>query len=268
MKFELKGGTSLSKGYEIINRFSEDIDIFIHPPHHMDVKTGRNQDKPAHRQSRKDFYDWLARTITIDGIVAVSRDEAFDDVPHYRSGGIRLHYKATVKPLEDLMEGILLEVGFDDVTPNKARDISSWAYDNAAIIVQIKDNRAEGVPCYLPGYTLVEKLQTISTKYRKQQESGSFPMDLTRHYYDVSCLLQVEEVQAFIGTEEYQEHKKRRFRTADNPVIAKNDAFLLSDSSIRNKYDENFKKTSALYLKDRPEFQEILETIQRHMDRL
>jgi len=30
--FELKGGTSLSKGYRIIERFSEDIDIRIEPP--------------------------------------------------------------------------------------------------------------------------------------------------------------------------------------------------------------------------------------------
>ena len=29
LKFELKGGTSLSKGYQIINRFSEDIDITV-----------------------------------------------------------------------------------------------------------------------------------------------------------------------------------------------------------------------------------------------
>ena len=29
--FELKGGTSLSKGYKIINRFSEDVDIHIKP---------------------------------------------------------------------------------------------------------------------------------------------------------------------------------------------------------------------------------------------
>jgi predicted nucleotidyltransferase component of viral defense system len=56
-KFELKGGTSLSKGYDAIGRFSEDIDIQIEPPEGHDVKTGRNQDKPAHRKSRKDFYD-------------------------------------------------------------------------------------------------------------------------------------------------------------------------------------------------------------------
>ena len=32
LKFELKGGTLLSKGFKIIDRFSEDIDIRIEPP--------------------------------------------------------------------------------------------------------------------------------------------------------------------------------------------------------------------------------------------
>jgi predicted nucleotidyltransferase component of viral defense system len=32
LTFELKGGTSLSKGFQVINRFSEDIDIRIEPP--------------------------------------------------------------------------------------------------------------------------------------------------------------------------------------------------------------------------------------------
>ena len=41
--FALKGGTSLSKGHQIINRFSEDIDIFIEPPAAQDVKVGKNQ---------------------------------------------------------------------------------------------------------------------------------------------------------------------------------------------------------------------------------
>ena len=31
LAFELKGGTSLSKGFQIIHRFSEDIDIRIEP---------------------------------------------------------------------------------------------------------------------------------------------------------------------------------------------------------------------------------------------
>jgi predicted nucleotidyltransferase component of viral defense system len=39
--FQLKGGTSLSKGHHAINRFSEDIDILVEPPSGHDVKTGR-----------------------------------------------------------------------------------------------------------------------------------------------------------------------------------------------------------------------------------
>ena len=38
--FQLKGGTSLSKGHQIISRFSEDIDILIEPPAGRDVKVG------------------------------------------------------------------------------------------------------------------------------------------------------------------------------------------------------------------------------------
>src|SRR6202045_3281631 len=68
LTFELKGGTSLSKGFQIINRFSEDIDIRIEPPKDQDVKTGRNHDKPVHIQSRRDFYECLAKSIRINGI--------------------------------------------------------------------------------------------------------------------------------------------------------------------------------------------------------
>lgn len=59
-QFDLKGGTSLSKGYEIIDRFSEDIDIRIQPPPFLEVSMGKNQDKPQHIASRLHFYDWLS----------------------------------------------------------------------------------------------------------------------------------------------------------------------------------------------------------------
>jgi Nucleotidyl transferase AbiEii toxin, Type IV TA system len=233
LTFELKGGTSLSKGFRIIDRFSEDIDIHIDPPADRNVKTGRNQDKPAHVKSRKDFYDWLAGTrIQIDGIHSVERDTAFDSDKLF-SGGIRLRYRSFTSRIDDLKQGILLEAGFDSTTPNTAKDISSWIYDYAADRVETVDNRAKGVACYDPGYTFVEKLQTISTKYRQQQQEEQFPPNFLRHYYDIYSLLERSEVQAFIGTDEYVRHKDRRFRSLDNKNIAKNQAFILSDSETR-----------------------------------
>ena len=188
LTFELKGGTSLSKGFQMIDRFSEDIDIRIEPPPEQDVKTRKNQTKPAHRQSRANFYDYLTKTIRIDGTVLVERDTSVDNKDLF-SAGIRLSYKTTTPPIEGLREGVLLEAGFAQVTPNEPKDISSWAYDYAASRVDIIDNRAKGVACYDAGYTLVEKLQTISTKYRTRKE-GQTPVEVMRHYYDVYSLLQ------------------------------------------------------------------------------
>src|SRR5882724_11632826 len=100
-QFELKGGTSLSKGFQIIDRFSEDIDIRIEPPEDQDVKTGRNHLKEAHIRSRKSFYDWLDKKIKINGITRVERDTDFDNKDFF-SAGIRLHYEGIAAPIEDL----------------------------------------------------------------------------------------------------------------------------------------------------------------------
>jgi Nucleotidyl transferase AbiEii toxin, Type IV TA system len=267
LKFELKGGTSLSKGFQIIDRFSEDIDIRIEPPAGRDVKTGRNQLKAAQIQSRKDFYDWLAQTIKIDGINKVERDTAFDNKDYF-SGGIRLFYDSIADPVEGLKDGVLLEAGFDDVSPNEPKNISSWAYDYAAAKVDIIDNRVKAVACYDPGYTLVEKLQTISTKFRTQQAKSEFPVNFMRHYYDVYCLLKRPEVQKFIGTDAYKAHKQTRFPKADNPNIAENEAFLLRDAKTRGIFAKAYADSTALYYKDKPAFEQILDAIAKSAARL
>lgn len=261
LAFELKGGTSLSKGYHAIDRFSEDIDIRIDPPPERNVKTGRNQRKPAHIQSRKDFYDWLAsEKIRIDGIERVERDTAFDNRDMF-SAGIRLTYSVSAGAMPGLKPGVLLELGFDDVTPNEARDISSWLYDHAAAHAPIVDNRAKGVSCYDLRYTFVEKLQTVSTKFRQQRESGEFPVNFMRHYYDIYQLLAREDVRSFIGSDAYRAHKERRFRRADEPDLSKNEAFNLRDAETRRLYETAFAASAALYYGDKPSLEQILVSI-------
>ncbi len=265
LRFELKGGTSLSKGFGVIHRFSEDIDIHIEPPEGMGVKTGRNQDKPAHIASRRDFYDWLATQICIPGIVQVERDTGFDD-EKLRSAGIRLWYPLRSARLAGVKDGILLELGFDDTAPNRPVTISSWAWDTArARGAEGVDNRAVGVPCYAPTRTFVENLQTISTKYRGLSKTQTFPANFLRHYYDVYCLLDLEEVQAFMKEPAYQERKAQRFRTGDERVIAKNPAFLLEDADERRRFATEYRKTQALYCQGQPNFEVVLARIHQHI---
>jgi hypothetical protein len=270
LRFELKGGTSLSKGFGIIHRFSEDIDIKIEPPSsmHFSVMTGRNQDKPAHVESRRAYYEWLTRKIKIPGILSSERDTAFDD-DKLRSAGVRLIYPAANKTMAGVKSGILLELGFDDTAPNRPVTISSWAYEKAASGgVNSIDNRAVNVPCYAPTHTFVEKLQTISTKYRRLAESNGFPANFLRHYYDVYCLLALDEVKAFLGQPAYERYKKHRFRSEDELVIAQNPAFVLKSKAQRHEFGLQYRKTAALYYQGQPDFDDILARIHQYIDRM
>ena len=267
-RFELKGGTSLAKGFGIIHRFSEDIDIRIEPPDDLAVKVGRNHDKPTHIESRRAYYGWLSKNIAIPGIESVERDTAFDD-EKMRSAGIRLRYLNHVGQQAGIKDGILLELGFDDTAPNRPVTISSWAYDAAVHAgVLIRDNRAMDVLCYLPTYTFVEKLQTVSTKYRLQKLGDAFPANFMRHYYDIYCLLALPEVQEFIGTSAYAARKVQRFRSGDELVAAKNPAFLLEDPNERARFASEYRKTSALYYNGQPDLGEILARIRQHIEKM
>jgi hypothetical protein len=132
----------------------------------------------------------------------------------------------------------------------------------------VTDNRAKGVVCYHPGYTLVEKLQTVSTKYRMQQAAGSHPANFMRHYYDVYCLLEEPAVLSFIGTPDYRVHKEKRFPSADNKIIAQNEAFLLSDARTRSEYQKAYQAGQAIYYKGQPAFSDILKRIQMFANQL
>jgi len=265
--FELKGGTSLSKGYGLIHRFSEDIDIHIRTNFGFAVEG--NENKPKIQAARKSFYDKLSKVISIPGVVAVERDTAFDDLEKYRSGGIRLYYNAFSPSLQGVKDGILLEVGFDNVTPNIPIDISSWVTKHlysSNVELEYIDNTAKGVHCYHPGYTLVEKLQTIVNKYRKDIASCDNSKNFMRQYYDVHCLLKNKTVKEFIGTDEYHAHKAVRFKGADNEIdLSKHPALLLPDVSIRKSFEERYKRTKSLYYQSQPAFEELLEEIRKHM---
>ena len=226
-QFEMKGGTSLSKGFGIIERFSEDIDIQIRPKND-EVKTGKNQDKPAHIESRKKFFDDTASQLNVSGM-NFEREIMFDDQSgKMRGAGIKAVYSSLFHGDPSLKSGVILELGFDQTMPFEKCEITSWAYEKAkSLNSSIIDNRAVEVPCYCPEYTFVEKLQTISTKFRLQQENKIMPVNFLRHYYDVYKLLENNRVLEFIDTDKYHQHKQDRFRGQDEIVIKNNPEYIV-----------------------------------------
>ena len=275
-QFHLKGGTSLSKGFGCIQRFSEDIDLKIEPNEKrcgFKVYTGKNHDDPNHRKSRAKYFDWIRDQLDghIPGITEVKRDQTFDDPRKMRNGGIRLLYASIFMSTPGLKDGILLEVGFDRTAPNQPRTITSWAYESARASqgVKIVDNRAIDVLCYEPKYTFVEKLQAVVRKYRlyKQGAAGeNLPANFMRHYYDLYKLLERDDVQAFIGTDEYEDFKKERFGR-DDTRVRNSGGFNLSPDDL-NVFERAYARSEGLYFRGRPSFQEILARFAEHSNRL
>ena len=261
--FELKGGTSLSKGYQLIHRFSEDIDIRIDPPKRMTVKVGRNQNDLKHVDSRRDYFDWLAEEISIPGIVDVVRDTTFDD-KKCRNGGIRLKYESHFSPIKALKDGILLEVGFDQTKPNDPLEISSWAYERGAtVLVDLIDNRAIDIKCYLPEYTFVEKIQTVVKNYRQFKETGTMKPNFLRHYYDIYMLLKCKRVINFIGTAAYHKHKDARIKGKDK-AFGIRPAFEIMESQFEKEYE----RTKGIYYSGQIELSDIIKGIKPFLDQL
>lgn len=185
-----------------------------------------------------------------------------------RNAGLRLGYETHFGSIAGLKDGILLEAGFDQTAPNRAVTISSWIVQFAAAKkLQYTDNQARDIPCYNPEYTFVEKVQAVVRKYGQFRATGKISPNFLRHYYDIHQLLNVEAVQKFIGTPEYLEHKKKRFKSLDQNV-GKSGAFTIEDANIRKQFENEYSKTAPLYYRGQIPLDTILARIQIDLPRL
>ena len=268
LSFEMKGGTSLSKGWRVIERFSEDIDIRFEPPVELSVKG----DKPAQVVARFAFYDALAAKIKIPG-VTVGRSRVYDD-EKAQNGGIGLKYESFFMPGPEigLKPEVLLEAGFARTAPNEPRDFSSWALDKALDAgLEVADNRAMGIRCFNPEYTFVDKLQTICRRFRQWRDRNDpqkdRPRQFSRHYYDLYMLLAVDRVKQFIGTPAYETYKAEKIKGADAQEFAARSAFTLPDAGAYGLFEKEFKTLSSLLLAPGPSFREVVERLREYSPR-
>ena len=63
-------------------------------------------------------------------------------------------------------------------------------------------------------------------------------------------------------------HKTKRFPAADNPVVAENEAFVLSGPETRSKLQKAYAASAALYFRGQPAFEDVLAEIARWAPKL
>jgi hypothetical protein len=191
-----KGGTSLSKGFDLIERFSEDLDLGIDAGRVPDLQNpvlpweDNNKKRRAKGiEERQVWFDSLASKMLIPACGVARNPSGSDD--RVRSAWFEVTYPAHHDPslLGSMRPYVLLEVGQARVVPFVERPISSWVHDHlnaTGLGGDFTDNRPSDVRCIHPMVTCLEKLEAIARKFDK----GKAGADFVRHYEDAARIIQ------------------------------------------------------------------------------
>lgn len=187
-----KGGTSLSKGFGVIRRFSEDIDVMVGPGSIEGFEAPDDWQRQGAKASenRRRLFERLDQLIEVPG-ATVERD---DDDRTWRSATYRVLYPgAFLDRLDTAMSPFVrLEVGGARVTPSIERELSSFVHDwldATRMAGDFEDNRPRRIRCLHPAVTLLEKLDAIQRRFHRSETAAAA---FVRHYEDAAMIIGAE----------------------------------------------------------------------------
>jgi hypothetical protein len=195
-KIVFKGGTSLSKGWDLIERFSEDIDLAIDRNFFgFEGDISKTQISKLRKQSCKfissDFLKSLTQKLADWG--AIDECKLFaqpvsdsDKDPQI----IEIHYNSVVDSSQYLPQRVLIEVSSRSLMePTEKRQINSIISINFPSLDFATD--AIAIPTVLPQRTFLEKIFLLHEEF--SQEFVNIRIDrLSRHLYDLEKLMDTE----------------------------------------------------------------------------
>jgi predicted nucleotidyltransferase component of viral defense system len=257
-QFLFKGGTSLSKGWNLIERFSEDIDLLFRRD-----QGGTNLSKNELDRRFKKAEELIRET------------PGFTYASHTSGKGVRREslftYLATHAPIGPVSDKVKLEMGCrGGIQPNQSRNIRSFIGDFVAGRNQTDladDLGSFDVLCLDVTRTFLEKLFAVHAAFTKDRAAGR-----TRHYYDLYQLAGLPEVQAFVVGDDFATvfADVRHFSLEHWPAasilpetgIAQSPA-LAPDSQALGELTRNYAAERILFFHEPPAMTAILERLRQ-----
>lgn len=189
-----KGGTSLSRVYGLIDRFSEDIDLLVLFP---------NGDGGPGQSARDALLKRIAAEVLehLDPKL-VSGPERLDSTTGVKRK-VKYHYPLRAVASTALTEGVILEMGSrGGPEPMERRSLRSIAADYAISELGESEDQWEEFAFFDVNVlgaerTLLEKLSAVHSITSDPPRSiESAPAGWGRHFYDIHQLLQSDEIRA------------------------------------------------------------------------
>ena len=276
-----KGGTSLSKAYGIIHRFSEDIDLSLNR-HDLGFTDDRD---PASldisNNARKRLLKELTETCTDivqgslrDQIITIMQEALPDfkiDVMVSESDPQTLifNYPESLKPPTSgsyLQDKVKLEFGArSDHLPAESRSLSAYAAQYFPDQFKEADVNVNTLGAER---TFWEKATILHMLYYRA-ESKDLAKHMSRHYYDFAELAQTDVRSVALGNldllTQVAQHKNRFFPSAEAQYDqARPPTLKLSPHDVlKQKLRRDYQNMQEMIFHEAPDFDDVLDIIKK-----
>lgn len=195
---EFKGGTSLSKGWHLIDRFSEDIDVALNHRLFVPQLDNNTQLKNLRKKSRKFIVAFLAEELGVQlNALGLSGYEVLPEIVDEAGN-----------PISSDADPTVIYVNYPSVSsdsspyvPSRVKiEISCLSMDepfelrkiSSIISTYFPDDDGESectIPVVLPSRTFLEKAFLLNEEFQKPEPRS---LRMTRHLYDLERLMDTE----------------------------------------------------------------------------
>jgi predicted nucleotidyltransferase component of viral defense system len=239
-----KGGTSLSKGYKLINRFSEDVDIAV-----IDVAdSSGNQLKTLIRTVEKEIAQDLIES-TVDGITSKGS--------RFRKSVYQYPETQRRKMQETYLNTLIVEINsFANPYPYSRLEIQSLIGEYLHKNNQTDLIREHGLEPFKVNIldikqTLIEKLVSL-IRFSFAENYLDELSGKIRHFYDLYFLLNNKDCSSYFESSQFMNDFRTVFahdqRAFDEPRGW--NVKQMNESPIFNNFDEIWKTLKSQYVKE------------------
>lgn len=279
--FAFKGGTSLSKGWGIIDRFSEDIDVALN----SEAFGIQYKDKPSKtfvEQLRRkgclftsneianELREQFEKLQILGELYALEAEAIRSDMPDTDPQTIYVNYKSLFDPNPYLPDSVKIEFSVrSQKEPNDSRQMQTLL--NMYFPNEIYEEEPFPVTTIQPSRTLIEKILLLHEEYNREDESKMRTYRMSRHYYDLyrihadysSTLADTQFIEDII------EHRKSysRLKHFDYSSLCIGQISIIPSEAIliklKNDYEEMAKE---MMYGDVPTFKELIVEVIKIQD--
>lgn len=268
-----KGGTSLSKAWQLINRFSEDIDLALNREYigFNDGLISKSQVKKLREKSFKfvttTFYEALQKAFAEKGYTDVTFD--FENLGDGDQDpvSILIYYPAVTKHSEYVLPRVKVELGSRSLKdPFTNCDIISFIGEQFP-----KRSFADSsinVPCVNPERTYLEKLFLLHEEFKKPNVKIRVDR-LSRHLYDISKIYNSEHKDKAYDQElivSIIEHRERfnGMRGVDYTTLYPPNLNPIPPNDFIKAWGDDYKTMQTNMIpEDSPKFTDLLDTVKK-----